>query len=211
MIYILVGDDLKKKNIYFKKLVSDNEPVFLSSSNVTKELINNYASSVSLFAGVSIIVIEDLIKQKEIIFSKEELEKLKRSQTVFVLLEDKLLVADEKEYKKYSTIETFKQKEIKEKNYNKDFELANAFAQKDKIKTWILYREAIEKGIEPEAISGMLFWKIKNLILNGNRVFPLDILKKQSSEIVSLYHKAHRGETDFVVGLEQFILSSLSK
>jgi len=211
MIYILAGDDLKKKNVYLKKLVSGGEPVFLSYSNTIKELINNYANSVSLFAGVSTIVIEDLIKKKEIIFSDEELENLKESQTVFVFLEDKLLVADEKKYKKYSTIETFKQKEIKDKTFNKDFELADAFAEKDKIKTWILYRRAIEKGVDPEMIAGMLFWKIKNMILSKRTKFSNQVLKRLSSEIVSLYHKAHLGEIDFIIGLEQFILSSLSK
>ena len=70
MIYVLVGSDLKKKNVYLKKLVSGNEPVFFSSSDITKESINNYTSSVSLFAGVLVVVIEDLIKQhpKVIIF-----------------------------------------------------------------------------------------------------------------------------------------------
>ena len=73
-----------------------------------------------------------------------------------------------------------------------------------------MYREGVESGIEPEAIAGILFWKIKTMILNGSRMFSIDELKNQSSKIVSIYHLAHRGEVDFIVSLEQFILTSLS-
>ena len=49
------------------------------------------------------------------------------------------------------------------------------------------------------------------MILNGTKFFSKEELKKASSELVSIYHKAHRGEYDFTISLEQFILSSLSK
>lgn len=210
MIYILTGDDLKNKNIYIKKLANGIDPIFLSANNLSKELINNYADNVSLFGDLQIVVIEDLINQNQIPFSKEDLKNLKNSDTIFILLEDKLLVADEKKYKKYSTIEKFDQKKVKQTPANNIFDIADAFARKDKIKTWTLYCQAVERGAEPESISGMLFWKIKTMILNGSRVFPLGVLKRQSSKIVSLHHKAHFGEVDFIIGLEQFILKSLS-
>jgi len=117
---------------------------------------------------------------------------------------------EERKYKKYAIIKKFINKEVKRIS-NNIFRITDAFAEQNKIKTWILYSQAIEAGIPPESISGMLFWKIKTMILNGNKIFPLDILKKQSSRIVSLHHRAHRGETDFIIGLEQFILNSLSK
>ena len=90
------------------------------------------------------------------------------------------------------------------------FGITDAFAKHDKVMTWVLYRRGIEGGVEPEAIAGILFWKIKTMILSGNYLFDKDELKRQSSRIVSIYHKAHRGESDFSIGLEQFILSSLS-
>jgi hypothetical protein len=49
------------------------------------------------------------------------------------------------------------------------------------------------------------------MILNCNNIFSIDNLQKQSKDIVSLYHNSHKGNSDFVIGLEQFILSSLSK
>jgi hypothetical protein len=49
------------------------------------------------------------------------------------------------------------------------------------------------------------------MILNGTKVFTKDELKKRSSELVSIYHRAHGGEVDFTISLEQFILNSLNK
>ena len=91
------------------------------------------------------------------------------------------------------------------------FGIADAFSNRNKIEAWILYREAVSQGIPPEEISGIIFWKIKTMILSGSKFFSLDELKNNSSELVSLYHNAHRGESDFVIGLEQFILNSLGK
>ena len=117
----------------------------------------------------------------------------------------------EKKYKKYATVEKFENKELKKIPPINTFSIADAFAKGNKIEAWTLYRRAIELGVEPEAISGMLFWKIKTMILNGNKVFSIKELQNQSKNIVSLYHNSHKGNCDFVVGLEQFILSSLSK
>jgi len=210
MIYILVGNDTKSKSNYIKTLAEGRGRVFLNSSTVSKELLNNHAVSNSLFGEVPLVIVENLIEENEIILSLDDLKSLNDSPTIFILLEDKLLVSNQKKYEKYATIERFEQKEIKATPKTDVFAIADAFARKDKVKAWTLYREAIEAGGSPEAISGMLFWKIKTMILNYSKVFPLDTLKKLSSEIVSLHHQAHKGERDFIVGLEQFILKSLS-
>lgn len=212
MIYILVGNDTNKKNIYLKKLFGISIPVKLSSSEVSRKIINEYASSQSLFGDISIVSIENALSKGEISLSKDDLTKLSDSKNIFVFNEDKLLASEEKKYIKYAArIEHFTEKKVNVPPSVNTFAIADSFAQHDKIGTWILYNKAIESGIAPEAVSGILFWKIKTMILNGTKTFTIDNLKKQSSEIVSIYHKAHRGEIDLSIGLEQFILSSLNK
>lgn len=208
MIYLLLGLDLKNKNIYTNKLIQESESIFLSPNILTKELIMNHSMSTSLFGDKPIIIIEDILKDENIIFNKDELQILKESETIFIFKEDKLLVEEQKKYKKYVTIENFELKKKTQNNKFNVFSITDAYAVKNKIVTWTLYRKAIESGIEPEAIAGVLFWKNKIMILNGSKVFSKDELKKNSSNIISLYHKAHGGDRDFVVGLEQFILSS---
>ncbi len=143
--------------------------------------------------------------------SKDDLTFFKDSKTIFIFLEDKLLASEQKKYIKYAQVEKFEEKKIIQVPKVNTFAIADAFARHDKIGTWMLYREAIEAGTSPEAISGILFWKIKTMILEGTKTFSINNLKNQSSAIVSLYHRAHRGESDFTLGLEQFILTTLSK
>ena len=211
MIYILSGNDTKKKNAHIKALVKNYDLVTLPTSEVSKDLLLSYAGGVSLFGDFKSIVSENIISSGDIVFSDDDLKILKDSNSIFIFLEDKLLVASEKRYKKYAEIIRFDEKIPLKKPKINTFAMADAFGARDKIKAWIIYREAVDSGIEPEAISGILFWKIKTMLLDGTKNFSVENLKKQSSCIVSLYHRAHRGEVDFVIGLEQFILSSLSK
>ena len=57
-------------------------------------------------------------------------------------------------------------KEKKEKFNN--FLIANAFANKDKLNTWIYFRQAVDKGVAMEELIGILFWKIKDMLLKKN-------------------------------------------
>jgi len=211
MIYILSGNDTKKKNSYLKKLYKNDLPVFIPSKDVNKKELFDQAGSVSLFGGSPIVILENIIKEGNITFSQEDLSILKESETIFIFLEEKLLAPDLKKYKKYATIEDFNIEIKKQTPKINIFGIADAFSNKDKIGAWIIYREAILQGVSPEEISGIIFWKIKTMLLSGTKFFSVDELKNLSSILVSIYHDAHRGEYDFVIGLEQFILSSLSK
>lgn len=211
MIYILTGNDTKNKNIYLRKLYKEDQPLFVLDIATTKEVLFDYAHSVSLFGGSPIIVVENMIKDEEVKLTAKDIAILSDSITTFIFLEEKLLAADLKKYNKIATIEDFSKKEIKQTPKMNMFDIADAYARRDKIGAWVLYRNAVLTGVSSEEISGIIFWKIKTMILNGTKFFSADELKKRSSELLSIYHKAHRGEGDFVVGLEQFILGSLSK
>ncbi len=210
MIYILSGTDTKKKKTYIASLAKNREVSTFSSGDVSKERMLEYATTASLFSQSPLVIIENVLNQNQIAFVSSDLALLAESQTIFIFVEDKLLVADEKKYKKYATTERFEEKAVKQIPKLSPFAIADTFGRKDKIGTWVLYREAVESGMSPEPISGMIFWKIKTMILSNSRTFSVSALKKYSSDLVSLYHKAHRGECDFTIGLEQFILSSLS-
>ncbi|MCE9517436.1 hypothetical protein K8Q96_00330 [Candidatus Nomurabacteria bacterium] len=210
MIHILVGLDRNKRNIFLKKLASENI-ISVPLTSVSQEVLRGYASSASLFGDIPSILIEGIISESDIVSSVDILKELNDSQTLFVFIEDKLTVSEEKKYTKYSTITHFDLQTAKKSTPKVNtFAIADAYGKHDKIGTWVLYRDAIEKGTEPEVISGMLFWKIKQMILANPKSQNIHILKRNSGELVSLYHKAHKGERDFVVGLEQFILTSLS-
>jgi len=211
MIYIYTGNDNKNKHLNLKKLSGEEQPIFLFDKDIKKEELVNYAGSTSLFSDKQIIILENLIKEGNLGFLNEDIIALKESGNVFVFLEEKLSAEDLKKYKNHATIENFNLEEKKQIQKINVFGIADSFSRRDKMGTWILYRDIILQGASPEEISGIIFWKIKTMILTGTKVFSNKELKDMSSRIVSLYHRSHNGEVDFTIGLEQFILSSLSK
>lgn len=211
MIYILLGNDTKKKNAYLKKLCNGDLPIFVSQTDISKVMFFDYAQSTTLFGTHPTIVVENIIEDNILDFLPEDLSSLKESQTTFVFIEEKLLIPDVKKYQKYTIIEDFSSPTTKKIPKMNVFGIADSYSRRDKIGTWILYREAVSLGTPPEEISGIIFWKIKKMLLSGTKFFKADELKSRSSELVDIYHKAHRGDCDFTIGLEQFILNSLSK
>lgn len=210
MIYIFVGNDIKKKNERTRKIVGEQEFIKVPSKEISEDLILNQAESTSLFGEFPVFIFDNILYEQKISLSKENLQIIKNSRNIFIFLEDKLTLLEQKKYAKYADIEIFEEKIKKLLPKVNTFSIADSFSRRDKISTWTLYIEALE-NTDPEAIAGILFWKIKSMILTGNKNFSINELKNQSSEIVSIYHLAHRGELDMRIGLEHFILSSLSK
>ncbi|MCX6755815.1 MAG: hypothetical protein NTX85_00530 [Candidatus Nomurabacteria bacterium] len=209
MIYIYSGNDNKNKISSIKKKFSKNEILFLSLLESTPEVVFDYVQSMNLFGISKAIVVENFLASQNL--SVGDLSMLQKSETPFIFLEDKMLAADEKKYKKYAEdIEKFEVKEIKSASAFNVFDITDAFASRDKIGAWSLYLSAIQNEAQPEAISGILFWKIKTMMMTGSKNFSKENLKQMSSSLVDIYHLSHVGEIDMKIGLEQFILKSLS-
>lgn len=210
MIHILIGEDLKNKSIYIKELTKNHESFFVREDKMDRELIMSYCYNVNLFNLAPAIIMENVLSVDGVNLKQDDLDFLKKSETLFIFKEDKLLKTQQDKYKKYGEIKIFENKKINTKDKFNVFGITDAFANKDKIGAWTLYNQAIKKGIEPEALAGVLFWKIKTMILVSSNPIIKNELKYQSSKIITLYHKAHKGEADLQIGLEQFILDSLS-
>lgn len=107
------------------------------------------------------------------------------------------------------------------------FEFADALGARNKKELWTLYQDALNESVPSEEVHGIFFWQVKAMLaalksksaeeagLNpfvydkskrfaGN--YTEEKLKTMSSRLFSMYHEAHRGETDFPVALERFIL-----
>jgi hypothetical protein len=210
MIYIFSGNDNKSKNSEIKKLFGNKEFFSIKKEESVKEKIFEYSNTKSLFGDSPVVVVENFFDEKYS-FSKKEILDLQKSETVFIFIENSFSSANIKKYEEFAKIFFFEERKEKKIETNISFEIANAFGVKDKIKAWILFNQAIEKGVEPEQISGILFWKIKSLSESRQNVFSREEIKRSSSLLVSLHHDAHLGKKDFVVGLEQYLLFVLSK
>lgn len=211
MIYLVEGNDTKKINSFLEDIYQDERPTVISKEEVSKDMILSCAESKSLFGDRHIFLMESFIKEGVVSFSKEELTVLDQVENVFIFLEDKIRATDLKVYKNFSTFNSFNQSKIKVVPKTNIFEIADLFSRKNKIGAWVSFLKAIQSGVQPEEITGILLWKIRMMFLDNNKFFTKEELSHNFSFLNDLYHLGHLGKIDFTLGLEQFILSSLSK
>ncbi len=107
------------------------------------------------------------------------------------------------------------------------FEFTDAFGARNKKGLWVLYQDALKEQVPSEEIHGMFFWQMKSMMMASStesaneagmnpypyqkakgyaRNFSDSELKNFSLQLVAMYHEAHRGNLDFAVALEKFIL-----
>ena len=113
------------------------------------------------------------------------------------------------------------------------FRISDAIAKRQRRFAWILYQQAILRGVSPEEIFWKVAWQIKNLLLvkslsampyativrasglhpfvvkkslEASHLFTEQELLGYSRELIELYHQIRRGNADMKVGLERFML-----
>ena len=107
------------------------------------------------------------------------------------------------------------------------FEFTDALGRRDKKGLWVLYQDALAEQVPSEEIHGMFFWETKSLLLAkkyttadeaGMKPYPFQKAREHArnykdgeletilENLVAMYHEAHRGNIDFPVALEKFIL-----
>lgn len=107
------------------------------------------------------------------------------------------------------------------------FDFANALGEKNKKLLWTLYQDALAEEVPSEEVHGIFFWQVKAMLsalLSKNdeeaglnpfvyrkarayaKNYSEEKLKKMSTKLFEMYHLAHRGEIDFAIALEKFIL-----
>jgi len=221
----------KAKKLFENLRAKKPDATFLTfdEENISSGILSELFEGQGLFEKKIVCFFNKVLKNKDA--EKEILEKIPEfasSQNIFIWYEDELL----KEIIKKIEVEAEKTdisdtKEEKKQNAEFDmFSLAEAFGKKDKKALWVLFQKAIKKD-SAEAIHGILFWQLKSITLAKNtktaseaemkpfpytkaknfaKNFSAEEIKKMSSDLVSMYHDAHRGKVDFCIALERFVL-----
>ena len=214
MIYLFCGDDSKKKNSAYGEFInsiSKNAEIFsVSRNNFDKIQIESLYSGSSLFSKKSITIFPNILDYEEQrSFILDKLKLISESENVFIFLEGKLNKPIIDSFKKSKAeIRVFElPKEKKEKFDN--FLIANAFTNKDKLNTWIYFRQSIDLGVSLEEINGVLFWKIKDMILKKNfNKFKDEQLKYFIEKLSYLLPEARKNGVDAESAFEQFLLEA---
>jgi len=214
MLYLFSGDDTKNKLISYEKFVKsvplNTETFFINRNDFDPVQIESLYSGASLFSALSRVIFQNIFEYEETRdFVLNKLELMGKSANSFIFLEGKLNKPILDAFKKvHAEINLFElPKEKKEKFDN--FLVANAFGQKDKLNLWIYFRQAMDRGVGMEELIGVLFWKIKDMIIKKDfRKFSEVELKNFVSKLSYLLPEARKAGLDAESVFEQFLLEA---
>ncbi len=218
MIYLFSGDDAKNKLLSYEKFIKSlpaqagiprgAESFFISRNDFDPVVIESFYSGSSLFSAKSAVIFQNIFEHEETRdFVLDKLELMSQSTNSFIFLEGKLnksvLDAFRKARGELNIFELPKEKKEKYDN----FLVANAFSRKDKLNMWICFREAMDRGVGMEELIGVLFWKIKDMLLKKNFTkFSEKELKNFITKLSYLLPKARKEGRDAESAFEQFLL-----
>ena len=206
----------------------------LDSDSWQESAFDEYVGGQGLFVQKYIVVLDRLFEKKEIKeYIVERLKVLKASENIFIVLENSLDKATLTKFEKNAEkVQSFgEEKELVSKNKKPAFNMfsvTDALGARNQKRLWTLYQQALRNNVVSEELHGILFWQIKSMLLavtsktakesglnpfvydkakNYAKNFSVPELKKISSQLITMYHQAHRGEVDFDIALEKFFLS----
>lgn len=211
MIYLFSGDDTKNKIKAYENLfnkLTDLPLYTINRNNFDITLIESFYKGANLFDPKSILVFSNILDDKDnALLILENLEDFAYSNNIFIFNENKLLkVVLDKFTKVKAEISIFELKKEQKEKFN-NFLLADAFALRDKIKLWLYYRQAVDLGVELPELSGVLSWKVKDMILNKRFLkYKEEELKNISFKLSLLLQDSRIEGKDTEAVFEKFIL-----
>jgi hypothetical protein len=233
MIQIFVGDDtIKAKQALENAIskVSNSEEVNLRRFNdIAFSLIeaNEAVFEQNLFGGKNIIVFEGILDIPEgVDFYASNLVETTNSVYIRETAPNKEILD---KFKKIGSVHLF-DKVAKTQQKPLSFAVADAYAQRDKKKAWVLYRNAVSLGAVGEELHGTLFWVAKLLLCAGtlsreeaiasgvnagnyyrylewSKKYSKEELYKKLRDLKNMYHEAHNGFGELANLLEIHILN----
>ena len=214
MLYLFAGDDAKNKikayESFIKSVPEGAETFFISHNDFDKREMERFYSGGGLFFSKCAAMYENVLEREEIRdFVLSKLTQMGDSENTLVFLEGKLNKPIIDAFKKArADINIFELPKEKKEKFN-NFLLANAFGDRDKLNLWIYFRQAMNKGVGMEELVGVLFWKIKDIILKKNfSKFSEAELQGYASRISYLLPEARKQGKDAEAAFEQFLLES---
>ncbi len=202
----------------------DNDPIIFNEANFSIDAVREELETPSLFGESKTIALLYVLEA----YHDDALALLEQyagNVATIILRERELGKKDEQVLADMgATIVAGKKSSVPKTEFN-IWKLTDALLARDKKNAWLLYREAIEQGIAPEEIGGILWWQIKTLLLvskddtAGMKPFSISkakqSLKKYTAQeieqlaqrAVAAIHEPRAGNGKAEEMLEAFILS----
>lgn len=236
MLYIFHGTDTatsSKKMIATIEKMQKSKPdasfFKVEDGKLTQDIVNELTASQGLFENKYIVELQYPFEKDDTkeVFLKN-LKEIADSENVFLVLEGKILKSEKGKIEKVAS-KMFLNDEVAavKKTPLNLFNLAEAFAKKNKKKSWVGLQRAFDQNISPEEIHGVLWWQFKSIYSTsigsakelGMKDFTYnkskglagsyrkEDIEKIMNELIEMSHEAHLGERDFKLSLEKLALN----
>lgn len=169
MIEVIVSANKDWRNKQKEKILSKNsgEAIYLDDSKATLLDLKEYAFPSLFSIGTPLVFSSFLLDEYEKDISSNLLKTLISSPTVFVFEEISLSKTAIKILEKEGAIVWQQKEEKKTPKPNTIFSVANALTAQNKKDRWLAY-QASRKEHSAEALIGILYWKLRQLIDSGS-------------------------------------------
>ncbi|MDE1975496.1 MAG: hypothetical protein KGI49_03250 [Patescibacteria group bacterium] len=205
MLYVFHGQDMRTASEKAHALVDslrkkrpDAAYVKMEADAWDRTALEGHLGGQGLFSSKYIVFLDGVTENAA---AKAELPGLvgpmNESDNIFIVLESKPNAELKKAFDEYAEkiVVCEPKAATKPKEEFNAFTIANAVARKDAAGAWKAYREAIDRGTEPENVAGILFWKAKSTM---DRVL--------AGKLAVMYHEAHRGAVNLESAIERLVL-----
>jgi DNA polymerase III delta subunit len=240
MLYVFHGTDISKSLEKARHLIDslrakkpDASYVPINADNWHASIVEEHLGGQGLFSNKYIVFLDRVTENDE---AKEAIsgfvQAMNESTNIFVTLEGKLNAELKKVFEKHAEKVVVTDLPAVGKSFGAKgdfnvFALADAVGNRDRARSWAIYRQAIDQGLESESILGTLFWQMKSMIVanegksaaeTGLSPFVFSKSKKYSSNysvselktfltrLITLYHDGHRGMVDLELATEKLLL-----
>ncbi|MES2216092.1 MAG: hypothetical protein V4481_02240 [Patescibacteria group bacterium] len=244
MLYIFHGSEIDKSREKAHALLNslrtkkpDAAFIKVEADQWDAEMIKSHLESQGLFSNKYIVFLDRVTEKTE---ARDEfldlLPEMKESPNIFIVLEASVKADLKKAFDKNAEKVMESEKPAAAKSWGTDgsakkdfnvFALADALGSRDAFRSWVIYREAVDNGLEAEAILGTLFWQVKSMVLSQNAGsagesglnpfvfskskryagnFSESELQGLMEELITIYHDAHRGMLDAELSTERLML-----
>ncbi len=235
MLYFIHGQSQKvfqKAEVMVASLLAKKPDAVvwkLEHEHIMNGKIAEFVGGQSLFATKYIVTMSRVLEDADTAeIAMEFLDAIHESDNVFIWVEEKVLAKPLKQIEKVAAKTQYFEPNAKTVTKPNIFDLASAFADRDKKRAWILYVEALQH-FSPEEIYGTLWWQVKMMLLArltktaaeaGVKDFPYSkargFLRKYSDDevtelarnLIAVYHESRLDGEELELNLENLILAN---
>ena len=211
MLSVFLGTDTKKALAALSAAVSKTKGDVIRVSDASAlEDIRAALAGGGMFAQKRTVVL-DRISDNEALWPLlvEKLAQLAESSDDFFIYEEKPLVAEKRLLEKHAAETRTFDLPKSGKERPSVFSLVNHMRAGDKKKLWVGYQQELAIGNAPEAIHGVLFWGVKQMLLSARNPKDGEQAKKLIIELTELPHESRRRGEELEYALERFILTAI--